>query len=167
MKNASERPFHPGFKNVINDIGRKIEILTCGALTMAGNPPFSLSLKPSLMSARLVMLPPWVPFKVLLYCSMLLDTSCWLSWIWDNLLRACRMQTQFSESSVCFFLYKAPCGCLWFRQLTSEHLLELNVHKHTLTKLTMAFTPHSHPPAVFTAWIQKSCNNYTVYITCI
>ncbi|TNN61737.1 hypothetical protein EYF80_028036 [Liparis tanakae] len=39
-----------------------LELLTCGALTVAGNPP-SLSLKPSLMSARLVMLPPWVPFK--------------------------------------------------------------------------------------------------------
>lgn len=61
---------------------------------MAGNTPFSLSLKQvSLMSARLVMLPPWVPFKVLLHCSMLLETSCWLSWIWDNLLRACRTHT--------------------------------------------------------------------------
>lgn len=71
---------------------------------MAGNTPFSLSLKHvSLMSARLVMLPPWVPFKVLLHCSMLLETSCWLSWIWDNLLRACRTDTHtsFTVQSAC------------------------------------------------------------------
>ena len=44
---------------------------TLNGSSMAGNRPFSLSLKPSLMSARLVILPPCVPFKVLLYCSML------------------------------------------------------------------------------------------------
>lgn len=69
---------------------KQTEVLTCAGLTMARNPPFSRSLKPSLMSARLVILPPWVPFRVLLYCSMLFDTSCWLSWICDSLLRACR-----------------------------------------------------------------------------
>lgn len=43
---------------------------------MTPKPPFSLSGRPSLMSARLVMLPPCVPFRALLYCSMLLLISC-------------------------------------------------------------------------------------------
>lgn len=44
--------------------------------TMTPKPPFSLSGNPSLMSARLVMLPPCVPLRALLYCSMLLLISC-------------------------------------------------------------------------------------------
>lgn len=94
--------------------------LTCGPLSMAGNTPFSLSLKHvSLMSARLVILPPWVPFKVLLHCSMLLETSCWLSWIWDNLLRACRGEThththvftvQSTSVTACVFFFLRSWG---------------------------------------------------------
>lgn len=57
-------------------------------LTVVLNPPFSFSANPSLKSGRLLTFPLLMSLKALLYCSMVLVTSFWLSWISDSLLRA-------------------------------------------------------------------------------
>lgn len=71
----------------LNSCGEK-GVFIRDLLTVLLKPPFSFSANPSLKSGRLLKFPPLMSLKALLYCSMVLVTSFWLSWIIDSLLRA-------------------------------------------------------------------------------
>lgn len=107
------------------------------------------------MSARLVMLPPWVPFKVLLHCSMLLETSCWLSWIWDNLLRACRRDRQTDRHMFWQTLFNDLMSS--FGQLETNK----DTHPWKESSYTTAVKPHSHQSVKWKAVSQQYIKSKT------